>query len=248
MRAYLACVGLIVLVGCFTLVVAPDDFLPQNPPSISASWPTIVIDAGHGGIDEGAKCRTVLEKTLTLDIARRVRADLAKRGFQTLMTRSDDRYVPLPARVEVANKIKGPALFVSIHFNQGSEGGISGIETFYASVKAPPAKDWTWVGFFNAPDGIDSGENLAADVQSAVISKTGARNRGIRARDLFVTRATSVPAILIEGGFITNQMESHLIQSDLYANRLAGGIADGVQAWCQAQPKVEPKRILVKAR
>ena len=238
----MACVGLIVLVGCFTLVIAPDE--PASFSPFSTGLPIIVIDAGHGGNDEGAKCRGVLEKTLTLDVAFRLEKILHERGYRTILTRTDDRYVALSDRVAVANALDGAALFVSIHFNQGSAGYINGIETFYASFKIPPPKTWTWVGFFNRPEDLDSGENLAADVQLAVVEKTGARNRGIRPRDLYVTRNTRVPAILVEGGFLTNRMESHLLSDDDYANRLADGIAEGVETWVRAQPKHAPSQLV----
>ncbi|MEI6349886.1 MAG: N-acetylmuramoyl-L-alanine amidase [Verrucomicrobiota bacterium] len=243
MRAYVACVGLIVLAGCFALVIAPDEATMPSP--FSSGPPTIVIDAGHGGNDEGAKWRGVLEKTLTLDIAFRVERVLNERGYRTVLTRTNDHYVALSERVAVANALSGPALFISVHFNQGSSGSINGIETFYADTKTPPPSNWTWVGLFSRPEQLDSGENLAADVQLAVVNKTGARNRGIRPRNLYVTRNTRVPAILIEGGFITNRMESQLLSGDEYANRLAEGIADGVETWIQSQPK-HPTSILAK--
>ena len=241
MRAYVACVGLIVLAGCFALVIAPDEVTMQSP--FPSGRPTIVIDPGHGGNDEGAKWHGVLEKTLTLDVSFRLERVLNERGFRTVLTRTDDHYVALSDRVAVANALDGPVLFVSVHFNQGSSGSINGVETFYANSKTPPPANWTWVGFFNRPEQLDSGENLAADVQLAVVNKTGARNRGIRPRDLYVTRNTRVPAILIEGGFITNRMESQLLSGDEYANRLAEGIAEGVETWLQSQPKSPPSRL-----
>lgn len=214
---------------------------------LSGGLPTVVIDAGHGGNDEGAKSKGVLEKSLTLDMAFRLEAALHKRGFATVLTRNYDHYVALSQRVMVANLLEGPAVFVSIHFNQGSEGNINGIETFYASIKTPPARDWTWIGFFGPSREVDSGEDLAASIQSTVIAKTGARDRGIRGRDLYVTRNTRVPAVLIEGGFLTNTMESHLLQDEDYANRLAEGIAEGIDLWSQALPKKGPVP-LAKAR
>ena len=240
MRPYAACVGLIVMAGCFFLVIAPDDWPGVGGSPFTNPLPTVVIDAGHGGKDEGCKSHGVLEKTLTLDVARRVESALHKLGYPTIMTRTDDRFVPLADRAAIANAVDGPAVFVSIHFNQGSGRDINGIETFYAQVKRPQPRDWTWVGLFSREPGLDNGETLAESVQSAVIAKTGARDRGIRARNLFVTRNTRVPAILTEGGFITNTMESHLLQEEFYANRLAQGIADGVEAWRESQPRRGP--------
>ena len=235
----MACVGLIVLVGCFTLVIAPES--EEGERSFpTALLPAVVIDAGHGGRDEGAKCRGVQEKTLTLEIALRLEQILNGRGFPTIQTRTEDVYVALADRADIANRVKGPAVFVSIHFNQGGDRDTAGIETFYAADKVAPANDWTWIGLFSRSEPLDTGENLAAEVQYAVVLKTGARDRGIRARHLYVTRHTRIPAILVEGGFISNPMESHLLGDDDYASNLAEGIADGITAWWRTQHKPLP--------
>ena len=236
----LACVGLVVLAGCLTLVIAPDADEENGRTFPQALLPAVVIDAGHGGKDEGAKSRGVLEKDLTLDVALRLEKILNARGFPTVQTRTEDVFVPLSERSAMANRIKGPAVFVSIHFNQGSGREIAGIETFYADAKVPPPGDWTWVGFFSRAEPLDTGEDLAAEVQYAAILKTGARDRGIRARHLYVTRHTRLPAILVEGGFITNTMESHLLNEGNYADSLAEGIADGIASWCRTRFKPVP--------
>ncbi len=237
-RSHAACVGLIVVAGCFTLIIAPDD--PSEPISLPEDRPTIVIDAGHGGNDDGAKSKGVIEKVVTLDLAERLETALRRRGFPTVQTRIDDRYVALEERVATANRQEGATLFVSLHFNQAGGKGINGIETFYATnkkLRPIQPKGWKWIGFFNPPESPDCGEYLAADVQSAVVAKTGARNRGIRARNLYVIRRTRGPAILIEGGFMSNTMEGYLLGSPDYMNRLAEGITDGIEAWWRMQPR-----------
>ena len=240
MRTGAACVGLVVLAGCFTLVIAPDAEEDDDRGSPLVQLPTVVIDAGHGGKDEGAKSKGVLEKTLTLDVAQRLERVLNGRGFPTAQTRTEDVFVTLSERAQIANRVKSPAIFVSIHFNQGSGKEIAGIETFYADNKVPIVSDWTWVGFFSRPEPLDTGEELAAEVQYAVVLKTGARDRGIRARHLYVTRHTRLPAVLVEGGFITNRMESHLLNEDHYADTLATGIADGIETWWRTRHKLVP--------
>jgi len=247
MKNSVACVGLIVLAGCFTLVIAPDSDEDDSATFPNTLLPAVVIDAGHGGKDEGAKCKGVLEKNLTLDVALRLERILNGRGFPTVQTRTDDVFVSLPERSTIANRVVGPAVFVSIHFNQGSGKDIAGIETFYADNKVPLVSDWTWIGFFSRTEPLDSGEELAAEVQYAVVFKTGARDRGIRARHLYVTRHTRLPAILVEGGFITNQMESHLLNDDDYADKLAEGIADGIEAWWRAKHKARPPTLARKS-
>jgi N-acetylmuramoyl-L-alanine amidase len=234
-RPCVACVGLVVLAGSFALVISPDPEEDDDRTFPFSQLPAVIIDAGHGGKDEGAKCRGVREKDLTLDVALRLEHILNARGFPTVQTRTEDVFVPLPERSAIANRIKGPSLFVSIHFNQGDGRDTAGIETFYADNKVPPPNDWTWMGFFTRSEPADLGENLAAEVQYAVVLKTGARDRGIRARHLYVTRHTRNPAILVEGGFLSNRMESHLLNDADYANSLASGIADGIVAWCKTQ-------------
>ncbi len=244
-----ACVGLVVLAGSFALVIAPDPEEDDERTFPFAQFPAVIIDAGHGGKDEGAKCRGVREKDLTLDVALRLERILNARGFPTVQTRTEDVFVPLPDRAAIANRVKGPALFVSIHFNQGNGRDTAGIETFYADNKAPPPNDWTWVGFFTRSEPADLGEDLAAEVQYAVVLKTGARDRGIRARHLYVTRHTRCPAILVEGGFLSNRMESHLLNDADYAESLASGIADGIATWCKTRripPPLPPPALAQK--
>lgn len=234
-RSGLACVGVVVLAGSFALVITPD---PEEDGELTfplSRLPAVIIDAGHGGKDEGAKSRGVREKDLTLDVALRLERILNQRGFPTIQTRAADVFLPLSERSAIANRVKGPAVFVSIHFNQGSGKDIAGIETFYADNKEPPPGDWTWVGFFTRSAPADLGEDLAAEVQYAAVLKTGARDRGIRARHLYVTRHTLCPAILVEGGFLSNKMENHLISDARYAESLAAGIADGIAAWCKTR-------------
>jgi len=245
-RTWAACVGLVVLLGSFSLVIAPDTETEDETTFPTALLPAVVIDAGHGGKDEGAKCRGVLEKTLTLDVALRLERALNKRGFPTIQTRTEDVFVSLADRAAIANRVKGPAVFVSIHFNQGSGREITGIETFYADNKAPPVTDWTWVGFFTPPHPLETGEELAAEVQYAATLKTGARDRGIRARHLYVTRHTSMPAILVEGGFISNRTESRMLSDDEYADTLAQGIAEGISSWWRAKNKIAPPPLAQK--
>jgi len=246
MRTGVACVGLIVLAGCFTLVIAPDSEDDGERTFPTALLPAVVIDAGHGGKDEGAKNQGVREKNLALEVALRLEIVLNARGFPTVQTRTEDVFVSLSERSNIANRVKGPAIFVSIHFNQGSGKDIAGIETFYADTKVPSANDWTWVGFFSRAEPLDSGEELAAEVQYAVVRKTGARDRGIRARHLYVTRHTRLPAILVEGGFISNRMESHLLSDDDYANSLVEGIADGIESWWRLRHKAVPPALAQK--
>jgi N-acetylmuramoyl-L-alanine amidase len=245
-RTSIACVGMVVLAGCFTLVIAPDPEEEDDRTFPLATLPAVIIDAGHGGNDSGARYKGVSEKDLTLDVALRLEKILNARGFPTVQTRTDDIYVALADRAIIANRVRGPALFVSVHFNQGSGREQAGIETFYADSKVPLPSDWTWMGFFTRSEPLENGEDLAARVQAAAVLQTGARDRGIRARHLYVTRHTRIPAILVEGGFITNRQESDLLMEDHYADHLATGIADGIEAWWRSRHPQPPLRLAQK--
>jgi len=239
MRSFVPCVGLIVLVGCLTLVIAPEPLedLRRRTVASNHELPVIVIDPGHGGNDEGAKRGGVLEKNETLDVARRLSAILHAYNLRTIMTRDSDRYVPLPERVDVANRIDN-AIFVSIHFNDSNSRSVEGVETYYSDQKVPAQHEWTWVGFFNdSTSSTDESEALAGYIQVALVSKTNTADRGIKSRRLFVTRNTRCPSALVEAGFLSNSIERALLDNGDYRERLAGGIASGIIEFIKNQPQ-----------
>lgn len=235
------CVGLIVLAGSLTFVVVPDDERRAVPPpaALTETLPTIVIDPGHGGSDDGARSGGLVEKHLTLDVALRLEKILQEFGFPTLLTRRDDSHLFLSQRTAVANKVAN-SLFISIHFNHAASSDSSGIETFFASEKLEPAPEWAWTGFFNPgrATGRDNGETLAGFIQTALVQQTVATNRGIRGRPLYVARHTRDPAVLIECGFINNPMEARMIGNSGYRDLLARSIALGVARYQKSRPPV----------
>jgi N-acetylmuramoyl-L-alanine amidase len=234
------CVGLVVLAGCLNFIIAPDDEFPASelqPANAGNGLPTIVIDAGHGGRDEGAKGNGLVEKDLCLDVALRLEEELKALGFPTVMTRRDDVHVRLSARAALANRFEH-ALFVSVHFNQSGYRTAKGVETYYANAKLPTDSPWSWVGFFTkqaAPE--DNGEDLAAFVHLAVLDGTEAADRGVKGRELYVVRHVRVPAVLVEGGFLSNAMEAKMLGLPEYRQRLATSIAQGVAQFQSNQPR-----------
>lgn len=241
------CVGLIVLAGSVTLIVAPDEQpLAEMPPASQSprGFSTVVIDPGHGGLDDGAKSRALVEKQLTLDVALRLEKLLTQYSFPTVLTRRDDSYVPLSERAAIGNKYAN-SLFVSIHFNQARGG--SGVETFYASEKILPEAEWTWMGLFSTPDPVptDRGDSLAGYIQASLVRHTEASDRGVRGRRLYVLRHTRGPAALVECGFLNNSLESRLIANDSYRDLLARAIAEGVMSFEKTRPRApgQPPRL-----
>jgi N-acetylmuramoyl-L-alanine amidase len=169
----------------------------------------IVIDAGHGGFDRGGILgQRIAEKTMTLDVAQRLKAVLAANGYRVVMTRDSDVFVPLPTRVAIANSYRD-AIFICVHFNAARRGGANGIETYFYSKESWP---------------------LASAIHYYVAGGAPSANRGVRRRGYYVLRRTTIPAILVECGFLTNPTEGAYAQSISYRQKLAEEIANGIQA------------------
>src|SRR5213082_2419603 len=169
---------------------------------------TVVIDAGHGGFDHGGiPGQRIPEKEMTLDVAQRLNGLLAASGYRVVMTRDSDVFVPLPTRVAIANSY-GNAIFVCIHFNSAKRMGAGGIETYFYSRESLP---------------------LASAIHYYVAGGAPSSNRGVRRRGFYVLRKTTIPAVLVECGFLTNPAEGEYVQTASYRQKLAEEIAAGVR-------------------
>ena len=177
---------------------------PQNsgPPT------TVVVDAGHGGFDRGGiPGQRIPEKEMTLDVAQRLKGILAANGYHVVMTRDSDVFVPLATRVAIANSYRN-AIFVCIHFNSAKRMGAGGIETYFYSRESLP---------------------LASAIHYYVAGGAPSSNRGVRRRGFYVLRKTTVPAVLVECGFLTNPTEGEYVETASYRQKLAEEIATGVR-------------------
>lgn len=196
-----------------------------SPPATSVKVPflpkkggLIVIDPGHGGEDFGTYSKKIpkyQEKHLTLATARMLNNYLQQMGYETLMTRNEDVFISLDKRALIAN-IHKPKVFVSIHYNSAPSKDAEGIEVFY--YRSDQDKSRT----------ADS-KRLAQAVLDKLLDATKAKSRGIKHGNLAVVRETKMPAILIEGGFLTNDKERENIKDASYMKRVAYGIALGIQ-------------------
>ena len=168
---------------------------------------TVVIDAGHGGIDRGGGPGQVIpEKPYTLDTALRLQRALQERGVHTVMTRTGDYFVPLPERVMIGSS-QGDAIFVSVHFNSAPREEAHGIETYYYR---------------------SDSFGLAARLHRAQLASLDTIDRNIRRRGFFVLRRSAIPAVLCEGGYLTNAEESRTILDASYRERWAQNVADAI--------------------
>lgn len=190
--------------------------MTQTVPKVSKKL--IVIDAGHGGDDFGTRSLSqpkYHEKSLNLTTALVLNDFLQKMGYLTMMTRSKDEFIPLQKRAEFANEKKAD-LFVSVHYNSAPAKQAEGIEIFY---------------FKSDDNKIRSTESdkLATSVLTQVTQLTKAKSRGVKHGNFAVIRETKMPAILIEGGFLTNEREMNKIKDPVYVKNIAWGIAKGIQ-------------------
>jgi N-acetylmuramoyl-L-alanine amidase len=194
----------------------------------------VVIDAGHGGLDSGAIRDGVQEKDLTLDVAKRLQKLLVGRGFSTVMTRSADETVSLASRAEIANREEG-CVFVSIHFDKGARAAATGVQTFYAirQVAREQPSAPSWLPFLQpvSTDVVNANaesQSLAALVQEAMVERTQAVNRGTRAEQFYVVANVRHPAVLVEGGFLSNADDVAKLATETYRQELALAISEGV--------------------
>jgi len=222
-----------------SFVVAPDPVPPleQRLATSLHSLQTIVLDPGHGGRDEGARAHGLVEKELALDVAQRAERLLQSFGFSVVLTRRDNETtVSLEQRAAIANE-HPYSLFISLHFDQSEYAAATGVAAFYANHKANSDQGWTWVGFFNsAPESFPDDEALAGYLQTAMLERTEANNRGIKGRDLYVVRNVRAPAVLVEGGFLSNAFDAQLLGTPEYRDRLAASLVQGVLAYQKRQP------------
>lgn len=194
---------------------------------------TVVLDPGHGGVDQGTANHWGSEKAFALEVALAARDQLRKSGFRVEMTRTNDSGISLEERVDFANRFPH-AVFVSIHFNS-SDGG-AGVESYALAPEgvisnaaneghASPNEIARCNGNAQDPQNMA----LTAAVHAAILSRIPAFDRGIRHARFHVLRNIKIPAVLVEGGFLSDPAEAQRIATPLYRQQLASAIALGVQ-------------------
>jgi N-acetylmuramoyl-L-alanine amidase len=199
-----------------------------------AQTKVIVIDPGHNfGGDDGAYATnngtTYAERDLNMQVAVKVKAKLEAQGYKVIMTRnpSDRETVEvtesLTKRVNIANTARAD-LFVSIHHNSASPAA-SGIEVYYSSKPQDEA-----FGSSYSDSRLSTSMNLASSISASMANNTGAINRGAKDGNLFVCRNTSMPAVLIECGFITNPDEAQKLAASYYQDLEANSIVNAISS------------------
>jgi len=214
---------------------------------------TVVLDPGHGGHDRGAVCRYGYEKDFALDVARKLRPLLQAKGLRVIMTREGDYFVPLEVRAQIANAARN-SIFVSIHFNATDrDPNATGFEIFSFTPRGAPSTSDDWV----TPTSLSMQAGSEVDAQSMALSACIYHSllghipefdRGIKRARFAVLRLTRVPAVLVEGGFLTELGESQLIAEKDWRTKLAQAIGVGIENYHALGVKKQPPMLVADYR
>ena len=194
---------------------------------------TIVLDPGHGGVEYGARSSYGNEKDFTLDVALKLRPLLQAKGFNVVMTREKDEVVPLHERARIANATRD-SIFVSIHFNAtDANPAATGFEIYSLTPRgAPSTQDNSLLEYFlnmQAGSPVDANSLvLSTSVYHAMLGHMPEFDRGVKRARFAVLRLTNIPAVLVEGGFVTEREESRLIAKGEWRAKLAQAISSGL--------------------
>jgi N-acetylmuramoyl-L-alanine amidase len=214
---------------CLIPLLSPATFPP-------AGARVIVLDPGHGGTDSGTSSSLAgrFEKEYTLDWAKRLKTLLEADGWTVHLTRTKDVEVSLPARVEFAEARKAD-LFLSLHFNATTGPDHAGIETYTTTPTGMPSsvtREFEDNVTMTFPNNRYDAQNLrlAVRVHREVLAAVGGRDRGVRhARFLAVLRGQNRPAVLIEGGYLSNPGEAKLVNTPEHRQKLAEAVARALE-------------------
>jgi len=210
---------------------------------------SVFLDAGHGGKDPGTAHNGLVEREVTLDVAKRVGKLLQNRGIDVQYSREKDAHLALDERTRMANKARAD-IFVSFHVNAATDAQVSGFETFYLDVASntevarlatmenavsdKKLGDLTTIlTDFMLSARTQESRQLAQALQQTVLSRLGkqryaTKDGGVKAAPLYVLIGTGMPAVLVELGYCSNREEARRLASTAYRQSLAEGIAEGI--------------------
>lgn len=194
---------------------------------------TICLDPGHGGKDPGNRSGARYEKTYALLLAGELRDQLKRAGFNVILTRTTDKFLELPDRPDIANR-KNADLFISLHFNgtASSQSAVSGVETYCITPVGASSSNSGGRGATSQPATANHAERqsllLAYQVHRSLVRTLGAGDRGVRRARFAVLRDAEMPAILVEGGYLTHPREADKIADPAYRRQIAAAIVKGV--------------------
>lgn len=202
-RTFLFLAGLCAILSLTGCATHPETGVRKT----STNFTCVVLDAGHGGHDSGARSRRgLLEKEITLDVIRRLAPKLRAAGLRTVLTRNADVFIPLDRRVEISER-EHSAVFLSVHFNDAGRKQVAGVETYYFSGES---------------------RRFSQRLVGALADGTGAPNRGSREARFRVLRCNVNPAVLVECGYLSSRREVGLLEQPNYRERIATALAEAI--------------------
>jgi len=225
---------------------------PALRPQLIPNFPvvgTVVLDAGHGGRDNGANSQYQFEKNYALDMVRRIRNELQKAGMRVVLTRNSDVFVALQDRAAIANRLKN-AVFVSIHFNAADANrAANGLEIYCVTPRGAPSTAYEQL---SERDMVGENGNdhdlhsfaLANTIYHSMQGRMKMTDRGVKRARFAVLRLAGVPAVLIEGGFLTNPDDARNIASRPWRDNYASSIVRGILEYRNlAALRVPPRQV-----
>ncbi|MDQ0901467.1 MULTISPECIES: N-acetylmuramoyl-L-alanine amidase [unclassified Paenibacillus] len=188
----------------------------------------VVLDAGHGGSDPGAiGVNGLREKDVNWDITQKVRDELIAKGYEVVLTRTDDSYWSLAQRVEFTNTLQAD-LFVSIHANAHPSAKANGTMVLYYDNDYPQED-------YPASEAMKQltpyNKDLAQRVLDSLVAAVGTKNLGLIPSAVYVARMGTIPSILVETAFLSQTSDAALLASDSVRSKMASGIANGIAAY-----------------
>ena len=209
-----------------------------SPPRLrrGAAVTRICLDPGHGGIDPGNRIGSHQEKTYTLLLAQELAAQLTRAGYKVTLTRDTDRFIELSERPAIARR-RSADLFISLHFNSApsSPSTVRGAEVYCMTPVGAPSTnargEGSGAGWYPGNRSNDKNVYLAYQLQKSVTKTLGAEDRGLHRARFAVLRDATMPAVLIEAGFMSNPSEGRKIFDSAYRKQIAKAIVDGISAY-----------------
>lgn len=201
-----------------------------------ASITRICLDPGHGGIDSGNRVGSHQEKAYTLLLAQELAAQLTRAGYKVTLTRDTDRFIELSERAAIAKR-RSADLFISLHFNSApnSANTVRGAEVYCMTPVGAPSTnargEGSGAGWYPGNRLNDKNVYLAYQLQKSVTKTLGTEDRGLHRARFAVLRDSTMPAVLIEAGFMSNPAEGRKIFDAAYRKQIAKAIVDGVGAY-----------------
>ena len=209
-----------------------------SPPRLKrgAALKSVCLDPGHGGKDPGFQVGQNQEKRLTLLFSQELQAQLKKAGWKVSLTRTRDNYIELSDRPAVARRRRAD-LFVSLHFNatENSANSVKGAEVYCLTPPGAPSTnaggELGGSGYFAGNRNNDENVVLGYQLQKSLVQRVPVEDRGVHRARFAVLRDATMPAVLIEAGFLSNSVEGRKICSPAYRHQLAAAIVDGLEAY-----------------